>query len=51
MDEVKDTTSGASRRQLLTGGAVAGLAAAAAMAVPTAAYSATVDDIPEPALQ
>jgi nicotinamidase-related amidase len=51
MDKITDTTNGASRRQLLTGGAVAGLAAAAAMAVPTAAYSATVDDIPELAPQ
>jgi nicotinamidase-related amidase len=50
MDTVTDTANGASRRQLLTGGAVAGLAAAA-MAVPTAAYSATVDDIPELAPQ
>ena len=39
---VADPTLGASRRQLLTGGVVAGLAAAgAAVSVPTAAYSAT----------
>ena len=44
-----DTTFGASRRQLLTAGAVAGLAAA--VSGPTAAYSATVDDIPELAPQ
>jgi hypothetical protein len=51
MDKVTDTTNRASRRQLLTGGAVAGLAAAAAVTVPTAAYSATVDDIPDLAPQ
>ena len=44
--------SGASRRQLLTGGVATGLAAAgAAVSVPSAAYSATVDDIPELAPQ
>ena len=49
---VADMTPGASRRQLLTGGVAAGLAAAgAAVSVPTAAYSATVDDIPELAPQ
>jgi hypothetical protein len=51
MDKVTDETNGASRRQLLTGGAVAGLAAAVAATVPTAAYSATIDDIPELAPQ
>src|SRR5262249_6735014 len=48
---VADTTVGASRRQLLAGGVVAGLAAAGAASVPTAAYSATIDDIPELAPQ
>ena len=51
MNTMSDNKNQASRRQLLTGGAVAGLAAAAAVAVPTAAYSATVDDIPELAPQ
>jgi hypothetical protein len=51
MNTMVDKTNHASRRQLLTGGAVAGLAAAAAVAVPTTAYSATVDDIPELAPQ
>ena len=47
-----DATIGASRRRLLTGGVAAGLAATgAAISVPTAAYSATVDDIPELAPQ
>jgi nicotinamidase-related amidase len=49
---IADTTIDASRRQLLTGGVVAGLAAAgAAVSFTTAAYSATVDDIPELAPQ
>src|ERR1700751_5538897 len=49
---VADTSLGTSRRQLLTGGIVAGLAAAgAAVSVPTVAYSAAVDDIPELAPQ
>jgi hypothetical protein len=52
MEDVMDTTLGGSRRQLLAGGAAAGLAAVtAAVSVPTAAYSATVDDIPELAPQ
>jgi nicotinamidase-related amidase len=51
MNTMVDKTNHASRRQLLTGGAAAGLAAAAAVAVPTAAYSAPVDDIPELAPQ
>ena len=39
---VAEMTPSASRRQLLTGGVAAGLAAAgAAVSVPTAAYSAT----------
>ena len=49
---VADMTPGASRRQLLTGGVATGLAAAgAAVSVPSAAYSGTVDDIPELAPQ
>jgi nicotinamidase-related amidase len=52
MDKVTDTTGGASRRQLLAGGAALGIAAVAgAASFPTAAYSATVDDIPELAPQ
>jgi hypothetical protein len=51
MSKTVDKTNQTSPRQLLTGGAVAGLAAAAAVAVPSAAYSATVDGIPELALQ
>ena len=48
MANVTDTTDGPSRRQLLTAGAAASLAAAAgAVSFPSAAYSATVDDIPE----
>ena len=48
MANVTDTTDGPSRRQLLTAGAAVSLAAAAgAASFPTAAYSATVDDIPE----
>ena len=50
MNAMVEKTTNASRRQLLTGGAVAGLAAAA-RTVPAAAYSATVDDIPELAPQ
>ena len=51
-EDVTDTTFRGSRRQLLTCGAAAGLAAAAAaVLVPTAGYSATVDDIPELASQ
>ena len=49
---VSNTSRDASRRQLLTGGVIAGLAAAgAAVSLPTAAYSATVDEIPELAPQ
>src|ERR1700723_860618 len=49
---VADTMPGASWRQLLTGGVATALAAAgAAVSVPFAAYSATVDDIPELAPQ
>ena len=47
MDQTVNTAKGSSRRQLLTGGASIGLAAAAAGSIPTAAYSATIDDIPE----
>jgi nicotinamidase-related amidase len=51
-EDVADTTFSGSRRQLLTCGAAAGLAAAAAaVLVPTAGYSATVYDIPELASQ
>jgi nicotinamidase-related amidase len=51
-DTSLDTSLGTSRRQLLTGGIVAGLSAAgAAVSVPTVAYSAAVDDIPELAPQ
>lgn len=52
MANAPEPTSGTSRRQLLTAGAAAGLAAAAgAVSFPGAAYSATVDDIPELAPQ
>jgi nicotinamidase-related amidase len=50
MEEMMNTTRGASRRKVLT--AAAGLTAvAAAASLPTAAYSSTVDDIPELAPQ
>ena len=52
VEDVTDTSPSGTRRQLLTVGAAAGVAAAtAAISVPTAAYSATVDDIPELAPQ
>jgi nicotinamidase-related amidase len=52
MSEKNQGPTGTSRRELFAGGAAASVAAAAAtLTLPTAAYSATVDDIPELAPQ
>jgi hypothetical protein len=50
-EDVADARFSGSRRQLLSGAAAGLAAAAAAVSVPTAGYSATVDDIPELAPQ